>query len=1186
MGDYSVKAVLSAVDKNFSSTMKSVLGYTNNLKSTLTSGIGFGAMMAIGQSAVSTVMNKMSSLSKETIETSDSMQKLQQAMRFSGYAESEIQRIAGATGTLKTYADKTVFSLQDVMSTFGALSANGIKDADKLTEAVGNAVAVFGGGAREYSSVALAFSQAMAAGSLHAQDWNQILNASPQLAGGLRKELIRLNPVLGKDFKGAMEDGAITADLLAEAMNNIGMTDMAKEAATSVTTFEGAMGNLEATAVSGMMKLYDTFAKPKVIDAINGLNDKVGAGFDWLSTTIPTAIDKISPYWNVFKTDFIEVKDAFGDAASAIAGDVGELTGAFGSTESVDNFSSVIGTATDALKTFAGFCEEHSETIAKVITILPKLYVAYKGFKIVKTVAPFVGAFTGAVGGLVKLGLSKLAPNLFNVAKGQDAVGKSSGASSKKMLTSAKSFMMLGIGVLAVSAGFYLLAQSAVAVANAGPLAVGVLVGLAGTVTALSVGMIKMLSTMSGGTKKLSAMSAAMLALGTSILLISAGFWVLSDAAVRLADAGPLAVGAMAGLVVGLGALLVVAKSVAPALTAGAAGFVAFGASVVLAGVGITILTNAAINLANAGPLAIGVMVGMVAAVALLAVGAAALGPALTVGAVGFLAFGAAIVLVAAGALIASAALAIVASTLPTVVQYGASGAVAIAALGAAMLVFGAGAAVAGGGCLVLTAGLLGLTVGLAAAAVGFVAFGTGAAVCAAGVALLAAAMAAAAISIISVMEGVSDVITSVGEAISGVLDSLAGVFDSIGTSALNAGKGFKQLASGVKTLTSLNLLDMGASLAAVATGIAAITAVSGGLGSAGTGMRNLGAGLVIISTSGTSASASIMAVATSIAPLASAVAGLSPSMQTASVAIQSFASGALSAFASLSGATGGIMILVSGVGTLTVVLLSARASVSGFTEAIGVINGSARNAGSSMQTLRTAAMSVGPAFTSAGNAGKSAMKQVDSAFSSAAAKAPASGQKIGRGFTDGLRASFPAAVATARSASSSVIAALRSSSGGAYSCGVYIGQGFANGMASTLGYVRSVATQLAAAAEVAIVAKSKIGSPSKVTTKLGKWFGIGWVNGVGSMVKDAINVAKELVEIPKIDAPKPELAFAGGYNSKNLSDDYDYYNNATYHITVVSELDGREIARGTVKYNQEEMDKIQRRNVRKQGHR
>ena len=89
MGDFSVRAVLSAVDKNFASTMKSALGYTNNLKDTLTSGIGFGAMMAIGQSAVQTVMGEMSSLSKETIETSDSMYKLQAAMRFSGYEEKE-----------------------------------------------------------------------------------------------------------------------------------------------------------------------------------------------------------------------------------------------------------------------------------------------------------------------------------------------------------------------------------------------------------------------------------------------------------------------------------------------------------------------------------------------------------------------------------------------------------------------------------------------------------------------------------------------------------------------------------------------------------------------------------------------------------------------------------------------------------------------------------------------------------------------------------------------------------------------------------------------------------------------------------------------------------------------------------------------------------------------------------------
>ena len=191
---------------------------------------------------------------------------------------------------------------------------------------------------------------------------------SQSLAGGLRKELIKLNPVLGNDFKGAMEDGAITADLLGQAITNIGMTDMAKEAATSVTTFEGAMGNLEASAVSGMMNLYDTFAKPKVIDAINGMTSKVDAGFSKLAVGIPKAIEIILPYWNVLKTDAKEVGTAFGEAAGAIIDEVQELTGAFGKKESVDNFSESMGTATGALTTFAGFLKEQDKEVAKAIT--------------------------------------------------------------------------------------------------------------------------------------------------------------------------------------------------------------------------------------------------------------------------------------------------------------------------------------------------------------------------------------------------------------------------------------------------------------------------------------------------------------------------------------------------------------------------------------------------------------------------------------------------------------------------------------------------------------------------------------------------------------------------------------------------------------------------------------------------
>lgn len=785
---FSVKAILSAQDKGFKSVFGAATKSAKELKSTLIGGIGFGAMMAIGQKAVSVVSGSLSGLTKETINTSDAMQKLQQAMRFSGYAEDEIQRIAGATGTLKTYADKTVFSLQDVMSTFGSLSANGVKDAEKLTESVGNAVAVFGGGAQEFSSVALAFSQAMASGALHAQDWNQIVNASPQLAGGLRKELIKLNPVLGEDFKQAMEDGAITADLLGQAMNNIGMTDMAREAAQSVTTFEGAMGNLEATVTSGMQSIYDSFVKGKAVDAINQFNGKVESVFSRLQTWIPATMIRLESYWKILKKEASQVSGAFGDAFGAIRKELGKLIPAFGSTESVNGFRDAIQGAGDALQAFAGFLEEHADIIARVIAELPKLIAGYKGFKIVKPFIPIVAGFTGAILKLAGAGVSKIAGKLFRISKGQDAVGKSSASSSKKMLASAKAFMMLGAGVALISGGFFLLAQGAKVVADSGPLAVAVLVGMVGALIGLSMGMMKMLSTMSGGTKKLTAMSTAMLALGGSILLISAAFWVLSDAAIRVSEAGPLAIGVLVGMVAAIAGLLIVAKMVAPTLTAGAVGFVAFGAAVVLAAAGIAVLTVSAISLANAGPLAIGVMFGLIVAIGGLMVVAAAVAPVLTAGAVGLIAFGVAAALVGAAVLLASAGLAIVASVLPIVAEYGLQASVAIGALGVAMTVFGAGVIVAGAGCAVLAVGLLAVGVAVLGVTVGVVAFGVAMVAACVGVLAMAVALLAVNSSMKSIAKNAKTAqksITSMKDSVSIVNDGL----DALGNKAKSAVK-------------------------------------------------------------------------------------------------------------------------------------------------------------------------------------------------------------------------------------------------------------------------------------------------------------------------------------------------------------------------------------------------------------
>lgn len=924
---YSVKAILTAADKGFSSTMKSAMGYATNLKTTLTSGLGFGVMMAAGQKAFSVVTGSMSGFAKETISTSDSMQKLQQAMRFSGEAEEEIQRIAGATGTLKTYADKTVFSLEDVMSTFGALSANGIKDADKMTEAVGNAVAVFGGGAQEFSSVGLAFSQAMASGALHAQDWNQILNASPQLAGGLKRELIKLNPVLGKDFKKSMEDGAITADLLGQAMNNIGMTDLAKEAATSVKTFEGAMGNMQATVTSGMMSLYETYAKDKVVGAINSFNDKVGAGFSKLETVIPKAIEKISPYWNVLKENAIEVKGAFGEAFSAIGGELKELSKSFGSTESIKSFSDVVKDVAGGLKTFAGFLKENDKTVAKVIANFPKMVLAFKGMKIAKAVAPGVFTFSRALLGLTGKGISLIADKLFGISKRQKGIGKSSVESSGQIVESAKSFMLLGAAVFLISAGFGILALSAVSLANAGGLAIGVMVGLGVALAGMMIGMTMILKTLAPMSAQLMPVAIAMLALGAAVLLVSAGFAVLAFTSIQLA---------------------------------------------------------------NAGGLAIGVMVGMIAAVALLAVGAAALGPALTAGAVGFVAFGIALVLVGTGALLASAALALVATVLPQVTSYGLAGAIAIMQLGVGMTVFAAGAAVAGAACVILGAGLVVVAAGL-------------------------------------------------------VL---------VGAAVLVTAAGFVVLGAGVKAVNS---------------------------------------------------------------------------------SMKSISKNAKSAEKSLKSMQGSVKVVSSGLDAI-------------------------------------------------GNKAKSAMKALISAFDNAAGKASASGKKVGSGFNQGLRVGMTSAVATSSAMTGTIVATLRAAQSGAYGSGVYIGQGLASGMRATLGTVRSVATQLAAAAEAAIRAKARIHSPSKVTDSLGRYYGEGWIGGLKRKLKESAKVARELVMIPELN--KPELSLAGIGANGTLKEEYEYRRNASYTIVVPVEIDGRETARVIAPYTQEELERMETRDNRRHGRR
>lgn len=794
----------------------------------------------------------------------------------------------------------------------------------------------------------------------------------------------------------------------------------------------------------------------KVSDSFRGLV-QLGTGLvDKLNSALSDGafVKNIGKYLGVLKDNAVEVGKSFGEAFSAIGDSFSELTGSFGSKDSVSGFSDVIGGITGALKSFAGFLKDNSDIIAKVVSKLPQLLVAYKGFLV---------AYKG----------------------------------------------------------------------------------------------FKIVKTLVPGVK------------------------AFSSAIVKMAGKGIGAIAAkLFGIAAGEEATGAASSASAKQVLTSAVAFIALGAGVALAGVGLALVAQAAIALADQGALAVGVMGGLVVALAGLAFGASIIGPALTAGAVGFVAFGAAMVLVGAGMALAAG---FIKNLVPLVKQVGdtaAQMAGAFAAAAAAVI------------------GAVGELVGNIADGVSQIVTCIGEELC--------NVFETAGDAISGVVDSISGGIATVVDAISGgfrsVLDGIAGVIESIGTSARNAGQGFELVAEGISLIAGLSLLDIAKSLGAVAVGIGEISLAGEGMGVIGEGVQSIATAIQALS-----AGQVILASMAQSGDMASQAAVGYFTLAAAIQEIATVSAGVLVAAVSLQGLMTVAITSSTAVATLGTALMTAsgaaRSASAGVLSVSGALNGVARSGGAAVGAvcrLAGAARNTAAAIRPIGAAAQQATSALIRSFSAAATKAKAAGNAIGKGVLTSIRQGMnllpkitaqamnslvsaiksggSRATASARSAASSIVSALRHAVPGATSAGRYIGMGLANGMASQRGRVRSEAAQLASAAERAIRAKARIHSPSKVSQALGEYWGTGYALGISSMVQSTRKAAERLVTVPTL-AAGPDLSYHG-----SLEQDFDYYRNAQYTIQVPVTVDGREFARATATYTQEELNKRQTRDSRKRG--
>ncbi|MCO4564580.1 Phage tape measure [Streptococcus infantarius subsp. infantarius] len=295
---------------------------TNSVLGSFREKLSFGAVAGLAQTAIQGVTSTLSGMTGEVMNTSDAIEKFQSTMNFAGKTKEETEE---ATKIFKKYADDTVYDLNDITNTGAQLAANGIKSYKELAIAAGNLNAVAGGNADTFKSVGMVLTQTAGAGKLTTENWNQMADAIPGASGKLQEALKNAGAYTG-DFRDAMAKGQISSEEFLKAIQDLGSSGAAEEAARSTKTFEGAIGNLEATVTTGMTNVLDAFGKEKVTGAITKFGDivakafgKVADGVKWMKDNISViTMGPLGRFANVVKMTFGQVVESFNKGKGAI----------------------------------------------------------------------------------------------------------------------------------------------------------------------------------------------------------------------------------------------------------------------------------------------------------------------------------------------------------------------------------------------------------------------------------------------------------------------------------------------------------------------------------------------------------------------------------------------------------------------------------------------------------------------------------------------------------------------------------------------------------------------------------------------------------------------------------------------------------------------------------------------------
>lgn len=281
------KSDTSDVDKDTKKITSSMGGLTKSMtianlaSSAITKGIG--------------LMTQNMDRAIQRIDTMDNFPKVMQNFGVSAdEASASIKRIDKSVQGLPTSLDQAVAGVQDLF-----MVTKDLKQSEKLFKAVNDSAMVFANGSTEaVDRFIYGYKQALSAGKVSAQDFNQMNEAIP----GLMSKVAEKMGVSYKELKEGLSNGSISIDQFNDTLKSLdtegvgSMEALEKSAHTATGGIQTSIANMKtafARGVAGIIKSVDGALQP--FGGLTGVITKLGKIGEEAFKVIGEALKEVLP---------------------------------------------------------------------------------------------------------------------------------------------------------------------------------------------------------------------------------------------------------------------------------------------------------------------------------------------------------------------------------------------------------------------------------------------------------------------------------------------------------------------------------------------------------------------------------------------------------------------------------------------------------------------------------------------------------------------------------------------------------------------------------------------------------------------------------------------------------------------------------------------------------------------------